>query len=89
MKIAILIADAKGKVLYNFPFREILQDDPDPQVVGDLADADGEDREKVASWINEDWSNEDTKRDSKMRMREMKSPAAAVKTRAQTQSNDE
>ena len=89
MQMTVLIADAKGKVLYNFPYRVAPIDFPDPPVVGALADAVGEDRETIASWINEPWLNEDTKRDSKMRMREMKSPAAAVKTRAETQSNDE
>ncbi len=64
--MTILIADAKGKVLYNFPFRETLQDRPDPHVVGALADAVGEDLETVASWFNEKLPD-----DSEMEMREM------------------
>jgi hypothetical protein len=50
--LTILIADAEGKVLYNFPFREIPPDFPNPHVVGGLAAAVGEDRETVASWLN-------------------------------------
>ena len=57
--MTILIADAKGKVVYNFPFRETLQDRPDPHVVGALAEVVGEERETVESWFRKEaeWSN--------------------------------
>ena len=50
--MTILIADAEGKVLYNFPFKEIPQDRLDPHVMGGLTDAIGEDRYTVAYWLN-------------------------------------
>jgi hypothetical protein len=50
--LTILIADAEGNVLHNFPFREVPPDFPNPNVLGGLADAVGEDRETVASWLN-------------------------------------
>jgi hypothetical protein len=53
--MTILIADAEGKVLYNFPFKEIPQipqDRPDPHVMGGLTDAIGEDRYTVAYWLS-------------------------------------
>lgn len=71
--MTILIADAKGKVLYNFPFRETLQDRPDPHVVGALAKAVGADRETVASWLKQKRSDK-----SKMQMREEKSETRQV-----------
>ena len=62
IRMTILIADAKGKVLYNFPYREAPVDFPDPAVMGALAEVVGEDRETVEAWINEDWLNETTRR---------------------------
>jgi len=50
--MTILIADAEGKVLYNFPYRQRLSDYPSTHVLGGLAAAVGEDRETVASWLN-------------------------------------
>ncbi len=50
--MTILIADAEGKVLYNFPHRQRPSDYPSPHVLGGLAAAVGEDRETVASWLN-------------------------------------
>ena len=65
--LTILIADAEGKVLYNFPFLEIPPDVPDPHVLGALAAAVGEDRETVAAWLNNKLPDA-----SKMQKREMK-----------------
>jgi hypothetical protein len=62
IKMTILITDAKGKVLYNFPYRVAPVDFPDPAVMGALAKVVGEDRETVEAWINEDWLNETTRR---------------------------
>jgi hypothetical protein len=50
--MTIIIADAEGKVLYNFPFLGIPPDVPDPHVLGALAAAVGEDRETIDSWLN-------------------------------------
>ncbi len=50
--LTILIADAEGKVLYNFPFGNIPQDVPDPHVLGALAAVVGVDRETIDSWLN-------------------------------------
>jgi len=50
--MTILIADAEGKVLYNFPFKEIPRDRLDPHVMGGLTDAIGEDRYTVAYWVS-------------------------------------
>ena len=55
--MTILIADAEGNVLHNFPFRDIPPDIPNPHVMGALAAAVGEDRETVAAWLNEDNPN--------------------------------
>lgn len=62
IRMTILITDAKGKVLYNFPYRVAPVDFPDPAVMGALAEVVGEDRETVEAWINEDWLNETTRR---------------------------
>ena len=62
IRMTILITDAKGKVLYNFPFRQPPVDFPDPAVMGALAEVVGEDRETVEAWINEEWLNETTRR---------------------------
>ena len=62
IRMTILIADAKGKVLYNFPYRAPPVDFPDPAVMGALAEVVGEDRETVEAWINEDWLNKTTRR---------------------------
>ena len=59
--MTILITDAKGKVLYNFPYRAPPVDFPDPAVMGALAEVVGEDRETVEAWINEEWLNETTR----------------------------
>ena len=50
--LTIIVADAEGNVLHNFPFREVPPDFPNPNVLGGLADAVGEDRETVDSWLN-------------------------------------
>ena len=50
--MTIILADAEGKVLYNFPFGDIPPDFPNPHVLGGLAAAVGEDRETVDSWLN-------------------------------------
>jgi hypothetical protein len=52
LPMTILIADAEGKVLYNFPFKEIPPDRPDPHVMGGLTDAIGEDLYTVAYWLS-------------------------------------
>ena len=52
LPMTIILADAEGNVLHNFPFREIPPDAPNPYVLGGLADAVGEDRETVDSWLN-------------------------------------
>ncbi|HIG15640.1 MAG TPA: hypothetical protein EYQ32_14480 [Gammaproteobacteria bacterium] len=54
LPMTILIADAEGKVLYNFPFREIPPDRPDPHVMGGLTDAIGENLYTVADWLDMD-----------------------------------
>ena len=61
IRMTILITDAKGKVLYNFPFRQPPVDFPDPAVMGALAEVVGEDRETVEAWINREWLNETTR----------------------------
>jgi hypothetical protein len=65
--MTILIADAEGNVLHNFPFREVPPDFPSPHVLGGLADAVGEDRETVAAWLNNKLPDA-----TKMQKREMK-----------------
>ena len=75
LPLTILIADAEGKVLYNFPFRHIPQDWPDPHVVGGLAAAVGEDRETVASWLNNNppvHPDRVSRRNKEMKNKEMK-----------------
>ena len=79
--MTILIADAKGKVIYNFPFRETLQDGPDPHVLGALAEVVGEERETVESWFlkETEWSNWHKWLEKDKQMRAMKSlPEDAV-----------
>ncbi len=63
--MTIILADAEGKVIYNFPYRDIPPDFPSPHVLGGMAGAVGEDRETVAGWLNNipgvwhEWYNEE------------------------------
>ncbi len=50
--MTIILADAEGKVLYNFPFLEIPPDVPNAHVLGGMAGVVGEDRETIDSWLN-------------------------------------
>jgi hypothetical protein len=77
--MTIILADAEGKVIYNFPYREIPPDFPSPHVVGGMAGAVGEDRKTVAGWLNnipgvwhEFYKNKQDVRNEDMKKKDMK-----------------
>jgi len=79
LPMTIILADAEGKVIYNFPYREIPPDFPSPHVVGGMAAAVGEDLETVASWLNtnrgvyhEHFNNKQDVRNEDMKKKDMK-----------------
>jgi hypothetical protein len=72
LPLTILIADAEENVLHTFPFREIPPDFSNPNVLGGLADALGEDRETVASWLNKKVPEASNMQKREMKKKDMK-----------------
>jgi len=74
LPMTIILADAEGKVIYNFPFLDIPPDVPNPHVLGGMAGAVAEDRETVASWLNNNPKcyQEFRRRNEDMKNKEMK-----------------